>query len=89
MSEAMLVVIYPRPMDIESFEKIYFAEHVPIAVENLVVKTKMAAVKITGFPQGVPPLYRIVEVHYPSKSALDARAATLASPVSTCTAPEV
>ena len=77
MSEAKLVVIYPRPNDIESFEKIYLTEHVPMAVEKLTGKTKIVTTKITGSPQGVPHFYRIVEVYFPSKSALEACAATL------------
>jgi uncharacterized protein (TIGR02118 family) len=77
MAEAKLVVIYPRPTDIEAFEKIYLTEHVPMAVKKLIGKTKIVATKITASPQGQPPFYRIVEVHFPSKSALEACAATL------------
>ena len=77
MSEAKLVVMYPRPKDIESFEKIYLTEHVPMAVEKLVGKSKIVATKITGSPQGVPPFHRIVEVYFPSIAALHACAATL------------
>jgi uncharacterized protein (TIGR02118 family) len=77
MSESKLVVIYPRPKDIESFEKIYLTEHVPMAVEKLNGKTKIVATKITGSPQGVPPFYRIVEVYFPSKAALETCAATM------------
>jgi uncharacterized protein (TIGR02118 family) len=77
VSEAKLVVIYPRPKDIESFENIYLTEHVPMAVEKLSGKTKIVATKIWSSPQGVPPFYRIVEVHFPSQSALEACAATL------------
>ena len=76
MAEAKLVVIYPRPKDIETFEKIYLTEHVPMAVEKLVGKTKVVATRITASPQGVPPFYRIAEVYFPSKSALEACAAT-------------
>jgi uncharacterized protein (TIGR02118 family) len=76
MAEAKLVVIYPRPKDIEAFEKIYLKEHVPMAVEKLIGKTKIVATKITASPQGAPPFYRIAEVHFPSKSALEACAAT-------------
>jgi uncharacterized protein (TIGR02118 family) len=76
MAEAKLVVIYPRPKDIESFEKIYNTEHVPMAVEKLIGKTKIVTTKITASPQATPPFYRIVEVYFPSKAALDACAAT-------------
>jgi pimeloyl-ACP methyl ester carboxylesterase len=55
MAEAKLVVIYPRPTDIEAFEKkIYLTEHVPMAVKKLIGKTKIVATKITASPQGQP-----------------------------------
>jgi len=76
MSEAKLVVIYPRPTNIEAFEKIYLEEHVPLAVAKLTGKTKIVATKITSSPQGTPPFYRITEIHFPSKAALEACAAT-------------
>jgi uncharacterized protein (TIGR02118 family) len=77
MSVAKLIVVYPRPKDIEAFEKIYLAEHVPMAVERLAGKTKIVATKITASPQGDPPFYRIAEIYFPSRSALEACAATL------------
>src|ERR1700741_2986113 len=76
MAAAKLVVIYLRLKDVEAFEKIYLTEHVPMAVEKLVGKTKIVATKITASPQGTPPFYRILGVHFPSKSALEACAAT-------------
>ena len=54
MAEAKLVVIYPRPKEIEAFEKIYMTEHVPMAVEKLIGKTRIVATKITASPQGTP-----------------------------------
>jgi uncharacterized protein (TIGR02118 family) len=77
MSEAKLIVIYPRPTNIEAFEKIYLEEHVPLAVAKLIGKTKIVATKITSSPQGTPPFYRLAEIHFPSKAALEACAATL------------
>ena len=76
MSEAKLVVIYPRPTDIEAFEKIYIEEHVPLAVAKLSGKTKIVATTITSSPHGTPPFYRIAEIYFPSKAALEACAAT-------------
>src|SRR5215467_5333101 len=72
MSDAKLVVIYPRPKDVDVFEKVYQDEHVPLAVANLEGKTKIVATKILGSPQGLPPFYRITEVHFPSMEALEA-----------------
>jgi uncharacterized protein (TIGR02118 family) len=76
MADVKLVVIYPRPRDVEAFERIYTNEHVPLAVAKLGGKTKIVATKILASPQGVPPFYRIVEVYFPSMQALEACAAS-------------
>ena len=76
MAGAKIVVIYPRPKDVEAFEKVYQNEHVPMAVANLGGKTKIVATRILASPQGTPPFYRIVEVHFPSMQALEACAAS-------------
>ncbi|HEV2021966.1 MAG TPA: EthD family reductase, partial [Terriglobales bacterium] len=76
MAAVKLLVLYPRPKDIEAFETLYQKEHVPMAVEKLVGKTKFVATKILGSPQGTPPFYRIAEIHFPSRQALEACAAT-------------
>ena len=76
MGNVKLIVIYPRPKDIESFERVYKNEHVPMAVEKLGGKTKIVASKIVGSPQGTPPFHRIAEIHFPSMKALQACAAS-------------
>ncbi|WP_337287427.1 EthD family reductase [Candidatus Methylomirabilis sp.] len=76
MAGVKFIVIYPRPTDIEAFEKVYQDEHVPMAVEKLVGKTKLVATKVLASPQGTPPFYRIAEVHFPSMEALEACAAS-------------
>ena len=70
------MVLYPRPKDVEAFEKLYTDEHVPMAVEKMVGKTKIVASKVLASPQGTPPFYRVAEVHFPSRQALDACAAS-------------
>jgi len=40
------------------------ASTVPLAVSKLDAKIKIVGTKILGSPQGVPPFYRIVEVHF-------------------------
>src|SRR5260370_3067356 len=72
MAIVKLVVLYPRPKDVDAFEKVYQGEHVPLAVAKLGGKTKMVATKVLGSPQGVPPFYRIAEVYFPSMQALEA-----------------
>jgi uncharacterized protein (TIGR02118 family) len=76
MADVKLVVIYPRPKDVDVFEKVYRDEHVPLAVAKLGGKTKMVATKILGSPQGTAPFHRIVEVYFPSMQALEACAAS-------------
>src|SRR5690348_9477551 len=76
MAGAKLVVMYPRPKDVETFEKVYQNEHVPMAVANLSGKTKIVATRILASPQGPPPSCRIIEIHFPSMAALEACAAS-------------
>ncbi|HEU4416585.1 MAG TPA: EthD family reductase [Candidatus Angelobacter sp.] len=76
MAGVKLIVMYPRPKDIDAFEKVYQKEHVPMAVEKLKGKTKLVATKVVGAPHGTPPFYRIAEVHFPSMDALQACAAS-------------
>ena len=77
MADMKLVVIsYPRPTDVDVFEKVYQDEHVPLAVAKLGGKSKIVATKILGSPQGTPPYYRVAEVYFPSIQALEACAAS-------------
>ena len=76
MADVKLVVIYPRPKDVDVFEKIYQDEHVPLAAAKLGGKTKIVATKMLGSPRGTPPFYRIAEVYFPSMQALEACAAS-------------
>jgi uncharacterized protein (TIGR02118 family) len=76
VANVKLVVMYPRPKDVDAFEKIYQTEHVPLAVAKLAGKTKIVATKILGSPQGIPPFYRIAEVYFPSMQVLEACAAS-------------
>ena len=76
MADVKLIVIYPRPKNVDAFEKIYQTEHVPLAVAKLGGKTKIVATKILDSPQGLPPFYRIAEVYFPSMQALEACAAS-------------
>jgi uncharacterized protein (TIGR02118 family) len=73
MAVVKFMVMYPRPQDIEAFEKLYQEEHVPMAVEKILGKTKFVATKVVATPDGTPPpFYRIAEVYFPSLEALQA-----------------
>ena len=71
-----LVVIYPRPKDVEAFETVYSQDHVPMAVAKLAGKTKIVATRVLGSPAGEPPFHRIAEVYFPSMEALEQCAAS-------------
>jgi uncharacterized protein (TIGR02118 family) len=77
MAENKIVVIYPRPTDVNAFEKAYLEEHVPLAVEKIKGMTKFAATKVVGTPDGgTAPFYRIAELYFPSMEALQQCAAS-------------
>ena len=64
-----LIVIYPRPKDVQAFETVYNRDHVAMAVEKLAGKTEIVATRILGSPQGEPAFHRIAEIHFPSVEA--------------------
>jgi uncharacterized protein (TIGR02118 family) len=71
MGEIKVVVIYPRPMDVEAFEKVYLEEHVPLAVEKIKGMSRFSATKVLATPDGgTAPFYRIAELYFPSMEAL-------------------
>jgi uncharacterized protein (TIGR02118 family) len=76
MADVKLVVMYPRPKDVDAFEKVYQNEHVPLAVAVLGGKTKIVGTKVLGSPEGTPAFYRIAEIHFRSMADLEACAAS-------------
>ena len=71
MAGVRLLVIYPRPKDIEVFERAYTRNHLPMAAEKIPAKTKFVEAKVLGTPEGEePPFYRIAELHFPSLEVL-------------------
>ncbi len=78
MAAAKLVVLYPYPSDVDTFERAYAGEHVPmVTAETLRGITKFVATKIAGTPDGSPPpFYRMAELHFPSLDTLKAAASS-------------
>lgn len=73
MKPAKLIVMYPTPADVETFEKRYADEHVPMAVEKLAGKNRFVASLIqSSVGQAQAPYHRIAEVYFPSMQALEA-----------------
>ena len=77
MAGVRLVVIYPRPADIDKFERDYNEQHLPMAAQKIPGKTKFVTAKVLGTASGDPaPFHRIAEVHFPSMQALQEAAGT-------------
>jgi len=71
MKTAKLIVMYPHPTNLDTFEQRYANEHVPMAVEKLAGKTRFVASLITGSAGNAPaPFHRIAEIYFPSMQAL-------------------
>ena len=71
MSEIKVIVMYPRPTDVDAFENAYVNEHIPLAMEKIKGVIKFAATKVVATPDGsTPPFYRIAELYFPSMQAL-------------------
>jgi uncharacterized protein (TIGR02118 family) len=65
-----LVVLYPRPNDIEAFERLYKGVQAPMTADTLLGKTMIVDTKVLGTQRGAPPFHRIIEIHFPSMEAL-------------------
>ncbi len=80
MAAAKLIVMYPTPKDIDSFERAYSVEHIPMAapIFQAAGATKAVLTKISGAATGTPPFHRIAEIHFPSLEALQVCAASQA-----------
>jgi len=76
MAGAKLIVMYPRPKNIDEFESVYHNEHVPMAIEKLADKTKIVASKVVDPTQKASAVYRIAEIHFPSMQVLQACASS-------------
>jgi len=71
MAELKLLVIYPRPTDVERFEKLFLEEHIPLAIKNFADQTKIVATKVIGYLD-TQAVHRMTEVYFPSFEALNA-----------------
>jgi len=81
MAVAKLVVLYPVPKDVSTFERRYTQEHVPMVTpETFKGITRFVQSRIAGTPDGSPaPFQRIAVLHFPSMAALEAAATSPAA----------
>jgi|SRR5262245_2129774 len=78
MPGAKLVVLYPSPRDVQTFERAYTQDHAPMVTPQTFKGIKrFVATKIVGTADGSPaPFYRVAELHFPSMDVLKAAAAS-------------
>jgi uncharacterized protein (TIGR02118 family) len=67
---AKLIVMFPQPKNVEEFESLYREQHTLLA-EKIGNKTLLVEAKIVAAPMGPMPHYRITEIHFPTREALE------------------
>lgn len=71
-----LIVLYPPPSDVATFERRYRAEHVPMVMEKIPGLKKFVAAQVVGSPAGAPPYQRVAELYFDSMEALQGAVAS-------------
>lgn len=67
---ARLMVLYPPPVDPETFEAAYLTKHIPL-MRRLVGKDgRLSFWKVVSAGAGPPPFYRIAEIEFASMEGL-------------------
>ncbi len=91
-----LIVLYPPPADVTTFERRYHAEHTPLVLKIPGLR-KFVAAKALGAPAGAPAYQRVAELYFDSMQTLQSamgsaagkEAVTHAGEISTGGAPVV
>jgi uncharacterized protein (TIGR02118 family) len=65
-----LVVLYPRPIDEEAFERVYHEQHMPL-MRRLITPAERVPTYRVRLP-GDAQFYRMAEIHFDSFTELDA-----------------
>jgi uncharacterized protein (TIGR02118 family) len=76
MPGAKIVVLYPPPTDVATFERVYVDEHIPLARAKIVGATRFVFTTVLGAHGVDAPYHRVTEIHFPSMEALQESAAT-------------
>lgn len=71
-----LIVLYPPPSDVATFERRYRAEHVSMVMEKIPGLKKFVAAQVVGSPAGAPPYQRVAELYFDSMDALQGAVAS-------------
>jgi uncharacterized protein (TIGR02118 family) len=67
-----LIVLYPPPADVATFERRYRSEHAPMVGEKIPGVKKFVAAQVLGTPTGAAPYQRVAELYFDSMESLQA-----------------
>ena len=67
-----LIVLYPPPTDVTTFERRYRAEHAPMVMSKIPGLRKFVAAQVLGAPAGAPAYQRVAELYFDSVESLQA-----------------
>jgi len=65
-----VVMLYPPPQRMETFETVYLQEHVPLVLARLPGLTRYVLSKVLWADDGEPPFFLLAELYFPSLEAL-------------------
>ncbi len=65
-----LIVLYPPPTDVTTFERKYRLEHAPMVVQKVPGLKKFLATRVLGTPAGAAPYQRVAELYFESIESL-------------------
>ena len=72
-----LIVLYPPPVDVATFERRYTEEHVPMVFEKVPGLKKFVAARVLGTPTGTAPYQRVAELYFDSPDSLQSAMASV------------
>ena len=84
-----LIVLYPPPVDVTTFERRYYSEHAPMVVQKIPGLKKFVAAKVLGAPAGTPPFQRVAELYFDSMESLQAGMASAGGQAAVAHAAEI
>ena len=84
-----LIVLYPPPVDVTTFERRYHSEHAPMVVQKIPGLKKFLAAKVLGAPAGAPPFQRVAELYFDSMESLQAGMASAGGQAAVAHATEI
>jgi uncharacterized protein (TIGR02118 family) len=65
-----LIVLYPPPTDVTTFERRYRTEHAPMVLEKIPGLKKFLAAEVLGTPAGAAPYQRVAELYFDTMETL-------------------